>query len=123
MPTMNDEKIQSSFTTLCEYLKEYNHIAPEKYVNGDIEKEKINITFQNIPLDDKKTIELFAKGNTDGIFQFESSGMIKFLKKLKPSSLNDIYAALSLYRPGPMDSIDDYIKRKEGKQDGRYARQ
>lgn len=77
--------------------------------------EKINITFQNIPLDDKKTLELFSKGDTDGIFQFESSGMIKFLKKLKANSLNDIYAALSLYRPGPMDSIDEYIKRKEGK--------
>ena len=77
--------------------------------------ENINITFQNIPLDDKKTIELFKKGDTDGIFQFESPGMIKFLKKLKPTSLNDIYAALSLYRPGPMESIDEYIKRKEGK--------
>ena len=77
--------------------------------------ENINITFQNIPLDDSKTVQLFQKGDTDGIFQFESPGMIKFLKKLKPASLNDIYAALSLYRPGPMDSIDDYIKRKEGK--------
>ena len=79
------------------------------------ETEKINITFSNIPLDDKKTIELFKTGDTDGIFQFESPGMIKFLKKLKANSLNDIYAALSLYRPGPMDSIDEYIKRKEGK--------
>ena len=79
------------------------------------ENEKINITFQNIPLDDKKTIELFKTGDTDGIFQFESSGMIKFLKKLKASSMNDIYAALSLYRPGPMESIDDYIRRKDGK--------
>ena len=78
-------------------------------------QEKINITFQNIPLDDKKTIELFNKGDTDGIFQFESPGMIKFLKKLKATTFNDIYAALSLYRPGPMDSIDDYIKRRNGK--------
>ena len=66
-------------------------------------------------MDDKKTIELFKTGNTDGIFQFESPGMIKFLKKLKATTFNDIYAAISLYRPGPMDSIDDYIKRKEGK--------
>ena len=77
--------------------------------------EKINITFQNIPLDDKKTIELFKTGNTEGIFQFESPGMIKFLKKLKASTFNDIYSAIALYRPGPMESIDDYIKRKEGK--------
>ena len=87
----------------------------DEVINNIRETEKINITFSNIPLDDKKTIELFKKGDTDGIFQFESPGMIKFLKKLKASSLNDIYAALSLYRPGPMDSIDDYIKRKEGK--------
>ena len=87
----------------------------DEVINNIRNTEKINITFQNIPLDDKKTIELFSKGDTDGIFQFESPGMIKFLKKLKASSLNDVYAALSLYRPGPMDSIDDYIKRKEGK--------
>lgn len=87
----------------------------DEVINNIRENEKINITFANIPLDDKKTIELFKNGDTEGIFQFESSGMIKFLKKLKASSFNDIYAALSLYRPGPMDSIDDYIKRKEGK--------
>ena len=77
--------------------------------------ENINITFQNIPLNDKKTMELFKTGDTEGIFQFESAGMMKFLRKLKPTTFNDIYAAISLYRPGPMDSIDDYIKRKEGK--------
>ena len=77
--------------------------------------EKLNITFSNIPLEDKKTLELFRKGDTEGIFQFESSGMIKFLKKLKVSSFKDIYSAIALYRPGPMESIDDYIKRREGK--------
>ena len=87
----------------------------DEVINNIKKTEKINITFQNIPLDDKKTIELFKNGDTDGIFQFESPGMIKFLKKLKACSFNDIYAAISLYRPGPMDSIDDYIKRKEGK--------
>ena len=87
----------------------------DEVINNIRENEKINITFQNIPLDDKKTIELFNKGDTDGIFQFESPGMIKFLKKLKATTFNDIYAALSLYRPGPMESIDDYIKRRNGK--------
>ena len=76
---------------------------------------KINITFNNIPLDDKKTIDLFKVGDTDGIFQFESPGMINFLKKLKADNFNDIVSAISLYRPGPMDSIPEYIKRKEGK--------
>lgn len=87
----------------------------DEVINNIRDNEKINITFQNIPLKDKKTIELFKKGDTDGIFQFESPGMIKFLKKLKASSFEDIYSAIALYRPGPMESIDDYIKRKEGK--------
>lgn len=87
----------------------------DEVINNIRENEKINITFANIPMDDKKTIALFNTGNTDGIFQFESPGMIKFLKKLKATSFKDIYAAISLYRPGPMDSIDDYIKRREGK--------
>ena len=73
---------------------------------------KLNITFANIPLDDKKTMQLFANGDTEGIFQFEASGMIKFLKKLKARDFNDIVAATSLYRPGPMDSIPEYLKRR-----------
>ena len=76
------------------------------------EKEKINITFAKIPLDDKKTLEIFKKAKTDGIFQFESPGMRRFLEKLQPSSFNDIIAALALYRPGAMDYIDNYIRRK-----------
>lgn len=80
------------------------------------EKEKINITFTNIPMDDKKTLEIFNKVKTNGIFQFESFGMRRFLEKLKVSTFDDIIAALALYRPGPMDNIDTYIKRKEGKE-------
>jgi len=87
----------------------------DEVINNIRNTEKLNITFSNIPLEDKKTIELFKTGNTDGIFQFESPGMIKFLKKLKPASFEDIYSAIALYRPGPMESIDDYIKRREGK--------
>ena len=52
-------------------------------------KEKINITFQNIPLDDKKTLEVFSKVKTDGIFQFETQGMKRFLEKLKVASFDD----------------------------------
>jgi len=87
----------------------------DEVINNIRNTEKINITFQNIPLNDKKTIDLFKNGHTDGVFQFESPGMIKFLKKLKANSFSDIYSAIALYRPGPMESIDDYIKRKEGK--------
>ena len=85
-------------------------------VIGNIRKDKkINITFNNIPLEDKKTIDLFSKGDTDGIFQFESPGMICFLKKLKAQNFNDIVAAIALYRPGPMESIPEYLKRRSGK--------
>ena len=71
---------------------------------------KLNITFQNIPLEDRQTLTLFAEGETEGIFQFEAPGMIKFLKQLKPNKFSDIVAATSLYRPGPMDSIPEYLK-------------
>ena len=87
----------------------------DEVINSIREDKKINITFNNIPLNDKKAISLFRNGDTDGIFQFESSGMIKFLKQLKADSFDDIVSALALYRPGPMDSIPEYIKRKEGK--------
>lgn len=78
--------------------------------------EKINITFSNIPVDDKKTMDIFRDVDTDGIFQFESDGMKNFLGKLKPSNLEDLIAAIALFRPGPMDNIDLYIRRKEGKE-------
>lgn len=72
--------------------------------------EKIDIT--QIPLDDKKTFSLLAKGETTGVFQLESPGMRRYLKELKPSSLNDIIAMVSLYRPGPMPWIPMYIRGK-----------
>ena len=76
--------------------------------------ENLNITFSNIPLDDQKTLEIFRKVKTDGIFQFESTGMRRFLERLQVSSFDDIIAALALYRPGAMDYIDNYIRRKYG---------
>lgn len=72
------------------------------------------INFNDIPLDDSKAIKIFSEGNTDGIFQFESTGMKKFLKKLKPSNFEDIVLANALFRPGPMDNIDMYIRRRNG---------
>ena len=85
-------------------------------INNVREKEKINITFDKIPLDDKKTLKIFYDVKTDGVFQFESEGMKNFLAKLKVNSFDDIVAALALFRPGPMDNIDTYIRRKEGKE-------
>ncbi|HIC51946.1 MAG TPA: DNA polymerase III subunit alpha [Candidatus Marinimicrobia bacterium] len=78
------------------------------------------ITLSKIPLDDKKTYKTFAKGNTVGIFQFESSGMREYLKKLKPTCIEDLIAMNALYRPGPMENIDEFIKRKHGRKKIRY---
>ena len=81
--------------------------------------EKINI--EKIPLDDPKVYKLFAKGLTTGVFQFESSGMREFLKKLKPTAIEDLIAMNALYRPGPMKNIDDFISRKAGKKKIKYS--
>jgi len=73
---------------------------------------KIEIDIDNIPLDDKKTFELLANGETSGLFQLNGSGMTRYLKELRPSTIHDINAMVALYRPGPMESIPEYIKRK-----------
>ncbi len=72
----------------------------------------IDIDIEHIPLDDKKTFVMLAKGQTEGLFQLNGSGMTRYLKELKPSSIHDINAMVALYRPGPMESIPEYIKRK-----------
>ena len=79
---------------------------------------KINI--HSIPLNDEKTYFEFIRGNTSGVFQFESSGMKNFLRKLKPNCFQDLIAALALFRPGPMGNIDTYIARKNGKEEVIY---
>ena len=83
---------------------------------SDLLNEIKTVDFSKIPLDDKLTIDLFKKINTDGIFQFESTGMKNVLRKMNVSSFDDLVAAIALFRPGAMDNIDSYIKRKEGKE-------
>ena len=73
-----------------------------------------------IPENDEKTYDLFGKGETIGVFQFDSQGMQDYLRKLKPTSIDDIIAMGALYRPGPMDNIDTYIHRKHGKEKVSY---
>lgn len=80
----------------------------------DLKHDNININFNDIPLNDTKTFNLFKSANTIGIFQFESEGMKTFLQKLKPNNIEDLSSALALYRPGPMSNIDSFIKRKHG---------
>ncbi len=74
----------------------------------------IEIDIDKIPLDDKKTFKLLQRTETKGVFQLESSGMRRYLKQLKPTELEDIIAMVSLYRPGPMELIPDYIAGKHG---------
>ncbi len=80
----------------------------------------IQIDIDKIPIDDPKTFELYQKGETVGTFQFESSGMRMYLKDLKPSNIEDLFAMNALYRPGPMDFIPSYIKRKHGQEKVEY---
>ncbi len=76
----------------------------------------IKIDIDSIPLNDRKTLELYQRAETNGTFQFESAGMQKYLKELKPDKFDDLIAMNALYRPGPIAYIPDYILRKHGKQ-------
>lgn len=75
----------------------------------------IDVDIDTVPIDDKKTYELYCAGKTTGTFQFESAGMQKYLRELQPSVFEDLIAMNALYRPGPMDYIPDFIARKHGK--------
>ncbi len=77
---------------------------------------KTDIDLANLPLDDEKTYELFQKAETTGVFQLESAGMKRYLRDLKASSFEDIIAMVALYRPGPMQFIDSFIRRKHGEE-------
>ena len=76
----------------------------------------IDIDIDNIPIDDKETYELYSSGNTIGTFQFESPGMQKYLRELRPTVFEDLIAMNALYRPGPMDYIPTFIARKTGRE-------
>lgn len=82
--------------------------------------KNIDIDIDNIPLDDALTFQLFQKGETNGIFQFESDGMKKHLKDLRPDRLDDLIAMNALYRPGPIQYIPNFINRKLGKENIAY---
>ena len=76
----------------------------------------VKLDLSKIPEADQKTLDLFTRGQTVALFQFESTGMQDYLRKLKPTSIHDLVAMNALYRPGPMDNIPDFIDRKNGKQ-------
>ena len=81
------------------------------------ERQGISIDINHIPLDDSKVYEILSKGDTDGIFQLESSGMKTLVKDLKPSVFEDMEALVALFRPGPLNSgmVGDFVQRKHGK--------
>lgn len=86
-----------------------------------IKKTKnINLDIDAVPLDDKPTYELLQRGDTAAVFQFESAGMKEVHKQIKPDRFEDLIAIVSLYRPGPMDNIPSYIKRKHGEEEITY---
>jgi DNA polymerase-3 subunit alpha len=91
-----------------------NAVTLAKKIDG------VEVDIENIPMDDPKTFELLAKGETTGLFQLNGSGMTKYLKELKPSTIHDINAMVALYRPGPLESIPEYIKRKHNPRTVRF---
>jgi DNA polymerase-3 subunit alpha len=85
-----------------------------------IREKNPDFDIETIPEDDKKTFALYSRGDTDGVFQCESSGLKSVLTRLKPESIEDIIAVISLYRPGPMDSIDNYIENRHNQSHIKY---
>ncbi|MGE0667461.1 MAG: DNA polymerase III subunit alpha [Sphingomonadales bacterium] len=85
-----------------------------------IRRRGVDIDIARLPLDDEKTFRMLSKGDGAGIFQLESSGMRDVLKTMRPDSFEDIIALVALYRPGPMDNIPTYVKRKHGEEEPTY---
>lgn len=85
-------------------------------INNVKESKAIDLDFRNISLEDETTYELYARGDTTGLFQFESPGMKKHLRNLKPNRFEDLIAMNALYRPGPMEYIPNFINRKHGRE-------
>jgi len=83
-------------------------------------KRNIKIDYAKVPLDDPATFDLLSTGNTIGVFQLESSGMRDMLRKMRPDAFEDIIAIVALYRPGPMENIPTYIRRKHGEEKPDY---
>ena len=83
-------------------------------------KHNIDLDPDNFPLNDEKTYELFQRGDTVGIFQYESAGMQKYMKELKPTVFADLIAMNALYRPGPMEYIPSFVRRKHGEEEIEY---
>lgn len=86
-----------------------------------IKDQGVDFSFKEEDYEDQETYEMISRGETLGVFQLESPGMIRFMKELKPSTLEDVIAGISLYRPGPMESIPKYIANKNNPSQVKYA--
>ncbi len=124
----NDESIVTQFTmTTIEELgllkMDFLGLRTLTVINDCVKavrKTEPDFDIEKIPLDDEKVYALFSSGQTDGVFQCESNGMRSVFVRLKPTNLEDIIAVISLYRPGPMDSIDTYIENRHNPQRIKY---
>lgn len=112
--TMDDVEaiglLKMDFLSLKNLTVLSNCFRYSQYENGSL------VTKNDIRIDDSQTLELFARGDTNGVFQFEKQGIKNVLRKMNPSTIEDIIATNALYRPGPMKQIDSYIKRKHGQE-------
>ena len=94
-------------------------------IMSDTEKQirlsEPNFDLRKVPFDDEKTYELLSSGKTDGIFQLESGGLKKLLINMRPRNLEDIILAISIYRPGPMDSIPEFLENRQNPEKIHYA--
>lgn len=99
-------------------LRNLTIIEETRRLIKELHGEDLDIT--NLPLDDKKTYKLLQTGETTGVFQFESSGMRRYMKDIVPTELEDLVALVALYRPGPMELIPSFINRKHGKEEVTY---
>ena len=111
--SMND--IQSVGLTKFDFLGLKTLTVIKNALNFIKESKGIEIDINNLPLDDKETYKLLTRGETDGVFQLESSGMKDLIVNLKPAHIEDVIAAIALYRPGPMKMVPEFISRKQGK--------
>ena len=110
--TMNE--LEDMGLLKMDFLSIKNLTIISNILNNIEEYEGKKIDLNKIPLDDKKVYELFSRGDTVGVFQFESQGMKTFLKKLAPKEFKDLIMAIAIYRPGPMGELDTYVKRHNG---------
>lgn len=106
--------------TKLDFLGIRNLAILENAVHLVKQHRNIDIEIEKIPFDDKKTFQMLAKGETEGLFQLNGAGMTKHLVDLKPTTIHDINAMVALYRPGPMDNIPEYIARKQGRSPIKY---